>query len=52
VVGIANFLKYPRIASAVAGREDRVPTVIRIANILNITGLAVLVISIAAVYLG
>lgn len=51
-IGIANFLKFPKIAAAAAGSEKRLPLVIKIANILNIAGLAVLVISIAAVYLG
>ena len=51
-IGIANFLKFPRITLAVAGGRDRMPLVRRIANILNITALAVLVISIAVVYLG
>ena len=51
-IGIANFLKFPRIALAVAGGEERLPLIRRIANILNIAGLAVLVISIAVAYLG
>ena len=51
-IGIANFLKYPRITLAVAGGEERLPAVRRIANTLNITGLVILVISIAYVYLG
>jgi hypothetical protein len=51
-IGIANFLKYPRIAIAIAGGEKRLPAVNRIANILNIIGLAILVVSIAFVYLG
>lgn len=51
-IGIANFLKFPRITLAVAGSEDRLPLVKRIANILNIAGLAVLVVSIAVAYLG
>jgi hypothetical protein len=52
VIGIANFLKFPKIAYAVAGGEKRIPLVRKVANILNITGLAVLLISIAIVYLG
>jgi len=51
-IGIANFLKFPKIAFAVAGGENRLPLVIRIANILNIAGLVVLLISIAVAYLG
>ena len=51
-VGIGNFLKFPRIALAVAGGEQRLPLIRRIANILNITGIAVLVVSIAVAYLG
>ena len=51
-VGIANFLKFPKIAAAVAGSEERRPLVRKIANILNIAGLVVLVISIAIAYLG
>ena len=51
-IGIANFLKFPRITLAVAGGEERLPLIRRIANILNITGLAILVISIAIAYLG
>ena len=51
-IGIANFLKFPKIAAAVAGSEERLPLVRKIANILNIAGLVVLVISIAVVYLG
>jgi hypothetical protein len=50
-IGIANFLKFPRIAFAIAGGEDRLPVVRRIANILNISGLAILVVSIAVTYL-
>ena len=51
-IGIANFLKFPRISLAVAGGEERLPLIRRIANILNIAGLAVLVLSIAVAYLG
>ncbi len=51
-IGIANFLKFPKIAVVVAGSEKRLPLVRKIANILNIAGLAVLAISIAVVYLG
>jgi len=51
-IGIANFIKFPKIAVAVAGGEKRLPLVIRIANIINIAGLAALVISIAVAYLG
>jgi hypothetical protein len=51
-IGIANFLKFPRITIAIAGGESRLPIVIKIANILNVAGLAVLVITIAAEYLG
>ncbi len=51
-IGIANFLKFPKIALAVAGNVERLPLVIRIANILNVTGLAILVVSIAVAYLG
>ena len=51
-IGIANFLKFPKIATAVAGSEERLPLVMKIANILNIAGLVVLVISIAIAYLG
>ncbi len=51
-IGIANFLKFPRISMAVAGDEKRLLLVVRIANILNMAGLAVLVISIAFAYLG
>ncbi len=51
-IGIANFLKFPKIALAIAGDKDRLPLVRRIANILNIAGLAVLVVSIAVAYLG
>jgi hypothetical protein len=51
-IGIANFLKFPRIALAVAGEEARLPLIRKIANILNITGLAILVVSIAVAYLG
>jgi hypothetical protein len=51
-IGIANFLKFPKISLAVAGDEKRLPAVRKIANILNIAGLAVLLISIAVVYLG
>ena len=50
-IGIANFLKFPRITLAVAGGEKRLPLVRKIANILNITGLVILIISIAATYL-
>ncbi|MCK4549346.1 MAG: hypothetical protein KAU49_04225 [Candidatus Krumholzibacteria bacterium] len=52
IIGIANFLKFPKITLAVAGSKDRLPLVERIANILNIAGLAVLVVSIAVAYLG
>ena len=51
-IGIANFLKFPRISLAVAGGEERLPLIRRIANILNIAGLSVLVLSIAVAYLG
>ncbi len=51
-IGIANFLKFPRIALAVAGGEERLPLIRRIANILNVSALAVLVVSIAVAYLG
>jgi hypothetical protein len=51
-IGIANFLKFPRIALAVAGGEERLPLIRRIANILNVSALVVLVISIAVAYLG
>jgi hypothetical protein len=50
-IGIANFLKFPKITLAVAGNETRLILVQRIANILNIAGLAVLVVSIAIAYL-
>jgi hypothetical protein len=50
-IGIANFLKFPRITLAVAGGEKNLPVVMKIANILNITALAILVVSIAAAYL-
>ena len=50
-IGIANFLKFPKITAAVAGNENRMPMIVRIANILNIIGLSILVVSIAAVYL-
>ena len=50
-VGIANFLKFPKIAFAVAGGEKRLLLVRRIANILNIAGLTLLLISIAVAYL-
>jgi hypothetical protein len=50
-IGIANFIKFPKISVAIAGGERRLPLVVRIANILNIAGLAVLVISIAVAYL-
>ena len=51
-IGIANFLKFPKIALGVAGNDERLPLVRRIANILNIAGLAVLIVSIAIAYLG
>ena len=51
-IGIANFLKFPRIALAVAGGEERLPLIRRIANILNVSALIVLVVSIAVAYLG
>jgi hypothetical protein len=51
-IGIANFLKFPRIALAVAGGEERLPLIRRIANILNVSALVVLVVSIAVAYLG
>ena len=51
-IGIANFLKFPRITLAVAGGEERLSLIRRIANILNIAGLSVLVLSIAVAYLG
>ncbi len=51
-IGVANFLKFPKIAAAIAGSEQRLPLVRKIANILNIAGLAVLVVSIAFAYLG
>jgi len=51
-IGIANFLKFPKIAFAVAGGEKGLPLVRKIASILNIAGLAVLLISIAVAYLG
>jgi len=51
-IGIANFLKFPRIALAVAGGEERLPLISRIANILNVSALVVLVVSIAVAYLG
>ncbi len=51
-VGLANFLKFPKITIAIAGDETRLHLVRRIANILNIAGLTVLVISIAIAYLG
>ena len=51
-IGIANFLKFPKIALAVAGDEKRLPAVRKTANILNIAGLVVLVISIAVAYFG
>ena len=50
-IGIANFLKYPRIASAISGDQKRLLVLNRIANVLNIIGLSILVVSIAAVYL-
>ena len=49
-IGIANFLKFPKIAIAISGNEKRLLMVNRIANTLNIIGLSVLVVSIAAVY--
>ena len=51
-IGLANFLKFPKIALAIAGGENRLPLVRKAANILNIAGLAVLLISIATAYLG
>jgi hypothetical protein len=51
-IGLANFLKFPKITLAVAGNEERLPLVRRIANILNVAGLAILVVSIAVAYLG
>jgi hypothetical protein len=51
-IGIANFLKFPKIALAVAGGEERLPLIRRIANILNVSALVVLVVSIAVAYLG
>ncbi len=50
-IGIANLLKFPRIALALAGNERSLRFVIRFANVLNIAGLAVLIVSIAVVYL-
>jgi hypothetical protein len=50
-IGIANFIKFPKITVAIAGGERRLPLVVRIANILNIAALVVLVISIAIAYL-
>ena len=51
-IGIANFLKFPRISLAVAGGEEQLPLIRKIANILNISALAILVVSIAVAYLG
>ena len=51
-IGIANFLKFPKIALAIAGSENRLSLVSKVANVLNIAGLAVLLISIATAYLG
>jgi hypothetical protein len=51
-IGIANFLKYPRIALAVAGDENRLPLIRKVSIFLNISGIAILVVSIAIVYLG
>jgi hypothetical protein len=51
-IGIGNFLKVRRIAAAAAGSSGRVHVVRNVANILIISGLAVLVLTIFVVYLG
>jgi hypothetical protein len=52
IVGLANYLKAPRLAAALARTEKGRKNLAMLANILNIAGLAFLVISIAVVYLG
>ena len=51
IIGIANFLRYPRIGLAVAGGEKRLHLVMKAARIMNFVGLATLVILIAFAYL-
>ena len=51
-VSAANFLKVPRVALLVARSERNLPAVSRAATVLNWTGIGVILVTIAFVYLG